>query len=274
MHTAPGAREGRFLRACRRESVDRTPVWFMRQAGRCLADYRALRKRYDILTLAKTPDLCAQVTLMPIEAFGVDAAVMFADIMLPLEPMGVELEIQPDIGPIIHNPIRSAADVDRLVESEPDLAATPPDDGAAEIEYLLARFGAATDVADWSDAEHIAAVLARKFGSHVGSLSARGRLAAYRGRQREAERLSDSLGSLTRMKYPYLRGMNTHARAQIAAILGERETAVQLLRDAFAEGLQYDTYRPSRLRSFNHALPEFQSLRGYEPFDQLVRPQH
>ena len=111
--------EQRFLAAASREAVDATPVWFMRQAGRCLADYRALRERYDILTLAKTPELCAQVTLMPIDAFGVDAAVMFADIMLPLEPMGVELEIQPDVGPIIHNPIRSAADVDRLRLFEP-----------------------------------------------------------------------------------------------------------------------------------------------------------
>jgi uroporphyrinogen decarboxylase len=112
--------EQRFLAAARRQPVDATPVWFMRQAGRCLADYRALRERYDILTLAKTPDLCAQVTLMPIEAFGVDAAVMFADIMLPLEPMGVELEIQPDIGPIIHNPVRSLADVERLRFFEPE----------------------------------------------------------------------------------------------------------------------------------------------------------
>jgi uroporphyrinogen decarboxylase len=115
----PMTGEARFLAAARRQPVDSTPVWFMRQAGRCLADYRALRQRYDILTLAKTPELCAQVTLMPIDAFGVDAAVMFADIMLPLEPMGVDLEIQPEIGPIIHNPIRSAADVDRLRLFEP-----------------------------------------------------------------------------------------------------------------------------------------------------------
>ncbi|MDP8904718.1 MAG: uroporphyrinogen decarboxylase [Chloroflexota bacterium] len=109
----------RMLAAARRQPVDMTPVWFMRQAGRCLADYRALRERYDILTLAKTPELCAQVTLMPIEAFGVDAAVMFADIMLPLEPMSVDLEIEPDVGPIIHNPVRSAADVQRLRLFEP-----------------------------------------------------------------------------------------------------------------------------------------------------------
>jgi uroporphyrinogen decarboxylase len=111
--------EQRFMAAARREPVDATPVWFMRQAGRTLADYRALRERYDILTLAKTPELCAQVSLMPIAAFDVDAAVMFADIMLPIEPMGIDLEIKPDVGPIIHNPVRSAADVERLVVFEP-----------------------------------------------------------------------------------------------------------------------------------------------------------
>ena len=92
----------------------------MRQAGRCLADYRTLRERHDILTLAKTPELCAEVTLMPVDAFGVDAAVLFADIMVPLEPMGVSLEIQPEVGPIIHAPIRSRADVDRLRIIEPE----------------------------------------------------------------------------------------------------------------------------------------------------------
>jgi uroporphyrinogen decarboxylase len=106
--------EERMLAACRREPVDTTPVWFMRQAGRCLADYRELRKRYDILTLAKTPELSAEVSTMPIAAFGVDAAVMFADIMLPMEAMGVPFIIEPEIGPIIHDPIRSAADVKRL----------------------------------------------------------------------------------------------------------------------------------------------------------------
>jgi uroporphyrinogen decarboxylase len=115
--------QDRFLAALGHEQPDRTPVWFMRQAGRCLADYRALRERYDILTLAKTPELCAEVTLMPVQAFGVDAAVLFADIMLPLEPMGVSLEIQSDIGPIIHEPIRTQAQVDalRLIEPESEV---------------------------------------------------------------------------------------------------------------------------------------------------------
>jgi uroporphyrinogen decarboxylase len=104
----------RFLRACRREPVDATPVWFMRQAGRSFAAYRSLRERYGILDLAKTPELCAEVTLMPVRELGVDAAVLFADIMLPLEPMGVGLRIEPEVGPIIDRPIRSAADVAAL----------------------------------------------------------------------------------------------------------------------------------------------------------------
>ena len=109
----------RFLRACRREAVDATPVWFMRQAGRSFSAYRALRERYGILELAKTPELCAEVTLMPVRELGVDAAVLFADIMLPLEPMGVGLRIEPEVGPIIDRPIRSAADVAALRPFDP-----------------------------------------------------------------------------------------------------------------------------------------------------------
>ena len=109
----------RFLRACRLEPVDATPVWFMRQAGRSFAAYRKLRERYGILELAKSPGLCAEVTLMPVRELGVDAAVLFADIMLPLEPMGVGLRIEPEIGPIIDRPIRSAADVAALRSFDP-----------------------------------------------------------------------------------------------------------------------------------------------------------
>jgi uroporphyrinogen decarboxylase len=104
----------RFLDACHLRQPDATPIWFMRQAGRCLADYRELRKKYDILTMAKTPELCTQVSLMPVQKLGVDAAVLYADIMLPLEPMGISLEIEPDLGPIIHNPVRTMKDVEAL----------------------------------------------------------------------------------------------------------------------------------------------------------------
>src|SRR5260221_11961684 len=101
----------RFLDACYQRQPDATPVWFMRQAGRCLADYRELRKRYDILTMAKTPDLCAQVTLMPVQQLGVDGAVLYADIMLLLEGIGDSLEIQPGLGSAIHHHIRTVHDV-------------------------------------------------------------------------------------------------------------------------------------------------------------------
>jgi uroporphyrinogen decarboxylase len=114
----------RMMDACYHRQPDTTPVWFMRQAGRCLADYRELRKRYDILTMAKTPDLCAQVTLMPVQQLGVDGAVLYADIMLPLEGMGVSLEIQPDLGPVIHHPIRTMQDVEKLRIIDPE-EATP-----------------------------------------------------------------------------------------------------------------------------------------------------
>src|ERR1700686_1906301 len=98
MPTAPGAAmtgAARFLAAAQRQPVDRTPVWFMRQAGRCLAAYRELREHYDILTITRTPDLCARVPLMPVEEFGVDAPVLYADIMLPLYGMGVPFTIDP-----------------------------------------------------------------------------------------------------------------------------------------------------------------------------------
>ncbi|MGI9148336.1 MAG: uroporphyrinogen decarboxylase [Chloroflexota bacterium] len=109
----------RLLAACRRQPSDATPVWFMRQAGRSLDNYRKLREQYPILTLAKTPELSAQITLMPVKELGVDGAVLFADIMLPLEPMGVSLEIQPDLGPVIHSPIRDLAAVERLRPLDP-----------------------------------------------------------------------------------------------------------------------------------------------------------
>jgi uroporphyrinogen decarboxylase len=103
-----------IVRALRREAVERTPVWYMRQAGRCLAEYRALRERYGILEMARTPELCARVTRMPVDRLGVDAAVLYADIMLPLDGMGVPFHIQPDVGPIVERPVRSAADVAAL----------------------------------------------------------------------------------------------------------------------------------------------------------------
>ncbi len=114
----------RMLAACRLESVDATPVWFMRQAGRCFPEYRKLRETHEILTIAKTPELCTEVTLLPVTRLGVDAAVMFADIMLPLEGMGVPFHIEPETGPIIHHPIRTDDDVERIAIIEAE-EATP-----------------------------------------------------------------------------------------------------------------------------------------------------
>lgn len=108
-----------FLQACRREPTPYTPVWLMRQAGRYMPEYRALRERVPFLTLCKSPELAAQVTVAAVERLGVDAAIIFADILLLLEPMGVGLEFSAGDGPVIHRPLRSGADVDRLRESHP-----------------------------------------------------------------------------------------------------------------------------------------------------------
>jgi uroporphyrinogen decarboxylase len=104
----------RFLDAAYRRPVDRTPIWLMRQAGRSLPEYRKLRERWSLVEIVAQPELCAEVTLQPVRRLGVDAAVMFADIMLPLRGMGVDFELVEDVGPVIARPIASAADVERL----------------------------------------------------------------------------------------------------------------------------------------------------------------
>ena len=109
----------RFLRACRREPVDATPVWFMRQAGRYLPQYRALREKYSLLELCRHPELAVEVTLQPLDVIAVDAAILFSDLLLPFTPMGLEFDFVKGEGPSIAQPIRSAADVERLVRFEP-----------------------------------------------------------------------------------------------------------------------------------------------------------
>ncbi|NJN65482.1 MAG: uroporphyrinogen decarboxylase [Chloroflexaceae bacterium] len=108
-----------FLRACRREPVDHPPVWLMRQAGRYMAEYRAIRERYSFLEMVKTPDVAAEVTLQPIEAFNLDAAIIFADILPPLEGMGLHLTFEKGEGPVLHNPPRSPADIEALRQPDP-----------------------------------------------------------------------------------------------------------------------------------------------------------
>ncbi len=109
----------RFLRACRKEPVDCTPVWLMRQAGRYLPEYRALRQKYSLLELCKTPELAVEVTLQPLRRFPLDAAIIFADILLPIEPMGLRLEFAKGEGPVIGNPVSSEEDVDALRVFDP-----------------------------------------------------------------------------------------------------------------------------------------------------------
>lgn len=114
--------DSRFLRACRREPVDATPIWLMRQAGRYMPEYRALRQRYGILEIIKQPELAVEVTLQPINAFDLDAAIIFADILPLLEGMGLDLEFVRGEGPLIHNPVRTADDVARLATPPPEEA--------------------------------------------------------------------------------------------------------------------------------------------------------
>jgi len=116
------SRPPRFLAACRRQPVDVTPVWLMRQAGRYMAEYRALRQRYTILEIIKTPELACEVTLQPLNAFDLDAAIIFADILPPLEGMGLHLEFIKGEGPHIDNPVRTRADVEALAVRPPEEA--------------------------------------------------------------------------------------------------------------------------------------------------------
>jgi uroporphyrinogen decarboxylase len=112
--TASPLSDSPFLRACRRESVPHTPVWFMRQAGRSLPEYREVRAAIPMLEACRRPDLVCEITLQPVRRHGVDAAIFFSDIMVPLAAAGVDLDIAPGVGPVVAKPVRSAADVDAL----------------------------------------------------------------------------------------------------------------------------------------------------------------
>lgn len=103
-----------FIRACKKQPVDRLPVWYMRQAGRYDPDYRKIKEKYSLLEICTQPELAAEVTMMPVKKLGVDAAILYSDIMNPVASIGIDFDIVKNIGPVIHNPIRSAADVERL----------------------------------------------------------------------------------------------------------------------------------------------------------------
>ena len=114
----------RFLRACLKQEVDQLPVWYMRQAGRYDPDYRKIKEKYSLLEICKQPELAAEVTLMPIRKLGVDAAILYSDIMNPVASIGIDFDIVANVGPVIHNPIRTAEDVAKLrpIDVEGDLS--------------------------------------------------------------------------------------------------------------------------------------------------------
>ncbi|WP_405172282.1 uroporphyrinogen decarboxylase [Paenibacillus sp. FSL H8-0280] len=114
----------RLIRASFKQQVDRVPVWYMRQAGRYDPEYRKIKEKYSLLEICKQPELAAEVTLMPVRKLGVDAAILYSDIMNPVASLGIDFDIVKNIGPVIDNPIRSAADVDRLrpIDVEGDLS--------------------------------------------------------------------------------------------------------------------------------------------------------
>src|ERR1700761_7914792 len=115
----------RFLRACLRKPTDRPPVWFLRQAGRYMAEYREVRKHHSLVDICKRPELAAEVTIPAGEKLGVAAAIIFADLLLPLEPMGLDFEFVAGDGPVVHQPIRSVEAIDALRT-----------DRAAQLEYV------------------------------------------------------------------------------------------------------------------------------------------
>jgi uroporphyrinogen decarboxylase len=113
------SRADRYLKACKKESVDCTPVWIMRQAGRYLEEYRAVRAKHSFIEVCKTPELVVEITLQPVRRFELDAAIIFADILLPLEKMGIDFEFTKDDGPRINNTVRTRADVAKMRAIDP-----------------------------------------------------------------------------------------------------------------------------------------------------------
>ena len=142
------APDSRFVRACKSLPVDSTPVWFMRQAGRYMPEYRAVRKRHSLVEICKDPALAAEVTITAAEKLGVDAAIIFADLLLPLEPMGLDFHFEAGEGPVVEKPVRTAKDISRLhADAAGDLGYV-----AESIRRVVQHFGARLPVIGFSGA--------------------------------------------------------------------------------------------------------------------------
>jgi uroporphyrinogen decarboxylase len=214
--------EGPFMRACRRQTVERTPIWLMRQAGRYMAEYRAVREKVSFLELVKNPELCAEVMTTAVEKLDVDAAILFADLLPILEPMGMKLEFTPQGGPVIHNPLRAARDVERLGELE---SIEPLDFVVQSVKLTRAALPGAVPLIGFAGAPFTLASYAIEGGgsrnyTHTKSLM-----------YREGGAWNDLMGRLARAVAKYL-------NAQIAA----GAQAVQLF-DSWVGCLGPDDYR-------------------------------
>jgi uroporphyrinogen decarboxylase len=231
----------RILAACRREPTDRTPIWLMRQAGRYMAAYRAIRERHGFLEMVKRPEVAAAITLQPIEAFGMDAAIIFADILPPLEGLGIKLTFEKGEGPVIHNPIRAPADIAALRTYDPEECsgytlealrlvrrALPAD--AALIGFSGAPFTLASYAIEGGGSREYRRTKALMYGDPASWHALRGKLAelvaAYLVAQARAGadvvQLFDSwAGALAPDDYqeyvlPYVQAAITNFRAQLA----------------------------------------------------------
>jgi uroporphyrinogen decarboxylase len=219
------SRTALFLRACRREPVPRVPVWMMRQAGRYLPEYRALREKYNFLEVAKTPELAAEVSLQPYRRLGVDAVIVFSDILIPAEAMGAPIELG-DAGPVITSPVRTSADVEALAPFDPERETRFVGDA---IRLLRTALGADVPVLGFAGAPWTLACYLVQGGSREGFPAAKVML---RNDPRVFRKLLEKIA----------RSTARYLKAQIAA----GAAAVQLF-DTWAGELDAATYRDFEL---------------------------
>jgi uroporphyrinogen decarboxylase len=228
------SRKALFLRACRQEPVARVPVWMMRQAGRYLPEYRALREKHSFLEVAKTPELAVEVSLQPFRRLGVDAVIVFSDILILAEAMGAAIELG-DAGPVIESPVRTAAEVEALAEFDPERETRFVGDA---IRQLCRELGPEVPVLGFAAAPWTLACYLVQGNSHDGFPAAKAMLI---GEPRVFRRLLEKIACATA----------AYLKAQIAA----GATAVQLF-DTWAGELDAAGYREFELPATQLLLAE------------------